>query len=325
MSENPNKMRISRRDLVVGAGAAAAASAIPQGITAKPTAENIGPIHMEEWKPVTLKEGQIVRLTGLEHSADSFVANFKGIHDRIKNSKLMLLEGSGLVGTDVAEIAAGMSEDRRFIEHPGRLMHALMTEGRYVEFDVFYGALAGTALLENKRVFEVEPLYGISSEVINHVLSAAGTLHMLSKKSQQAPHQLLRNASAISVLSYIKERMVEGVTRAGLQGAHEKLLEFDNAEILRLAWSLSDWRDLRTAIAIKSMPARLSGYWQKGDSAQIFRGSDHGPGLTHYLKSAVESETKRLTYPHFEIVTALTGSSPRDDVREITRAGVRAL
>jgi hypothetical protein len=185
--------------------------------------------------------------------------------------------------------------------------------------------LAGTALLENKRVFEVEPLYGVTGEVFKEIISAAGTLHLLSKMSQKAPNQVLRNAAAVDVLSSIKERVGEAATRVGRSTALDKVLEFDNNELLRFAWNLSDWRDLRTAMAIKRLPSKILESWKKGDSGQVFRGADHGPGLTHYLQTTVEPEAKRLTYPHWEIITALDGSTPRDDIREITREAIISL
>ncbi|OGG73554.1 hypothetical protein A3A40_00070 [Candidatus Kaiserbacteria bacterium RIFCSPLOWO2_01_FULL_54_20] len=325
-NEDPNKTRISRRALIAAAVTTAAASAIPQVATSVPTPERASRDRpLEEWKPVTLEGGQIVRVTGLEHSADSFVANFRGIHDRIKRSKLVILEGGGPAGKMVAEVAAAVASDRKFIEDPYRLMHILMTDGRAVEFDVFYGALAGTALLENKRVFEIEPTYGITGELVNHVISAAGTLHLLSKTSQQAPNQLLRNAAAIQVLSNIKEQAGEAALRVGRSTAFDKVLQYNNEELLRFAWNLSDWRDLRVASAIKGLPSRIPGDWSKGETGEVFRGAEHGPALTHYLKTGIEPEAKRLTYPHWEVIAALDGSAPREDVREITKGGLKAI
>ncbi len=322
--ENPDKMHIRRRDLLVGAAATTAASAIPEVATAHLTSENASGFPMEEWKPITLEGGQKVQVTGLEHSASSFVANFKGIHDRIKKSKLVILEGNGMVGKTTAEIASAMTQEKKFLERPDLLMRFLMEDGRATEFDVFYGGIAGTALLENKRVFEIESQYGISGELLSTIVSAAGTLHLLSKTSQKAPHQLFRNAAAIQVLSGIKER-VEATFRAGRTSDFGRILEFNNEELLRFAWNLSDWRDLRTAAAIKRLPSKIPTYWGKGESARVFRGSDHGPALTQYLKSNIEPEVKRLTYPHWEVIAALDGSAPRDDIREITRSGVQNL
>lgn len=322
MNEDPEKIRLSRRDLVVGAVTTAAASAIPQGLTSEPSMKD-GDIDIQDWKPVTLEKGQIVRVTGLEHSADAFSKNFNAIRNRIKAAKLVTIEGVGLVGDDVAEIASAIAKDPRLLSNPKRLMDVLLED--HTEFGAFYGAVTGIALLENKRVFEVEAQYGITGELLDNAVSAVGILHLLSKTSQQAPGQALRNAAAVQVLSNLKERFGEHLARAGAQTLQRQLLEFDNKEMLRFAWSLSDWRDLRLAAAIKRMPSLMSEYWRAGESAQVFRGSDHGPALNHYLKTDIEPEVKRLSYPHWEIATALIGTAPKDDIREITKDKIKSL
>ena len=187
------------------------------------------------------------------------------------------------------------------------------------------GGVAGIAMTNGKSVFQIDPEHGFAT-LFSTVTLILGTIWTLSgKKRKLSTAELLKSPVMIDALSSLKSVLIETFSRYGQQMLRNKVLNFDSKDLLRLAWDMHDWRDVRTAQTLRSLPSLIPDVWQPGEVAQVFRGGAHGTSLHHYLKTPNETLAKKILYPHWELLSALETESDKPDILQITPEGVRTF
>lgn len=311
-ADKPKKQALNRRRLLLGAAAATAVSVTPQLLSSKTAHEGNDQSfteRFEEWEPIGLGDGRTARIMGVAHHPNAITKNHDVFLDRIRKSDLVIIEGT--INERTVRAAHTIAQG----EQPADKMSG---------FSVFYAVITGLALREGKRVFVIDPdytKYSLADSVMDTYGMYTILLGEISKKDPVA------GASAIHATSGLKS-ILENEARRHSDALRNQISQFKSKDIVRIAWDFADWRDVRVSQAIREFAQLSNGAFPAKATAQIFRGSLHGPGLHHYLKAPVEASAKRLTYPHWEIMQQLFGegtTNSRDIIREITLEGIKGV